>query len=321
MQLQYTTTVAAHSPIAITIGNFDGIHKGHQRLMHELVSLAQQLHCTPVLVTFEPHTLIVVRPDIHVYYLTTTEEKLALAKQYGSIADSIVITFTHEVASISAQEFMDTLCTQFTIKGLVVGANFSLGHNRMGDITFLEQYGREHEIVVRSIALEEAGQTRISSTRIRQLVNEGQIAEANELLGHPITMTGTVRHGAERGRLLGFPTANMLPDDHRLLPANGVYAVRVFLAQQANNENSDVSLKPTVYNGVANIGVRPTFNGKERLIEVHLLDIHLDLYDKLLTIEFIARLRSEQRFSGIDALKAQIATDAEQARQILSNIV
>jgi riboflavin kinase/FMN adenylyltransferase len=319
MQLQYTTTVAAHTPIAITIGNFDGIHKGHQRLMHELVNLAQQLHCTPVLVTFEPHTLIVVRPDIHVYYLTTTQEKFALAKQYGGIADNIVITFTREVAAISAQEFMDTLYAQFTIKGLVVGANFSLGHNRMGDITFLEQYGREYGIVVRSITLEEAGQTRISSTRIRQLVSEGQIAEANELLGHPVTMTGIVRHGEERGRLLGFPTANILPDDHRLLPANGVYAVRVSLAQQPDNEISDVSFTPTVYNGVANIGIRPTFNGKERLIEVHLLDVDLDLYDKLLTVELIARLRSEQRFSGIEALKAQIATDAEQARQILIN--
>lgn len=319
MQLQYTTTVAAHSPIAITIGNFDGIHKGHQRLMHELVSLAQQLHCTPVLVTFEPHTLMVVRPDIHVYFLTTIEEKLALAKKYGSIADSIVITFTREVASLSAQEFMDTLCAQFAIKGLVVGANFSLGHNRMGDITFLEQYGREHAIAVRSLPLQEAAQTRISSTRVRQLVSEGQIAEANELLGHPVIMTGIVRHGAERGRLLGFPTANMLPENHRLLPADGVYAVRVSLAQQPDNANSDVSLKPTVYNGVANIGIRPTFNGKERLIEVHLLDVHLDLYDKPLMVEFIARLRSEQRFSGIDALKAQIATDAQQARQILIN--
>src|SRR5579863_10018358 len=183
--MQYETTLTAHEAIAITIGNFDGIHKGHQRLMHELVSLAQQLHSTPVLVTFEPHTLMVVRPDMHVYYLTTTKERLALAKHYGGIADNIVITFTREVASISAQAFMDTLCAQFTIKGLVVGANFSLGHNRMGDITFLEQYGREHAIVVRSITLEEAGQTRISSTRIRQLVSAGQIAEANELLGHP----------------------------------------------------------------------------------------------------------------------------------------
>lgn len=320
--MHYTTTVPNDTPIAITIGNFDGIHRGHLHLMDELRILAQQLDCTPVLVTFEPHTLMVVRPDMHIYYLTTTQEKLALTRQYGHIEDALVIEFTREVAAMSAEAFMDTLRSNFQLKGLVVGANFSLGHNRMGDVTFLEQYGKEHGIEIRAIPLEDAGQTRISSTRVRALVSEGHIAEANELLGHPLIMTGIVVHGDERGRLLGFPTANLRPDPHKLLPPNGVYALRVYVSDRTNAvkvAQSDEEQKPIVYNGVANIGIRPTFNGKERLVEVHLLDTDKNLYDKQLTLEFVAHLRSEQRFSGIDALKAQITSDVQQARQILVN--
>jgi len=312
--MEYVTTVSAHEPISITIGNFDGVHTGHQRLMHELSTVAQVHGYKPVLITFSPHTLLVVRPDIDVRYLTTLEEKLALAKTYGTIDDSIVIHFTTEVAAMSAADFMDTLCADFTIKDLVVGANFSLGHNRKGDVPFLEQYGQAHDITVHSIPLAEIAQNRVSSTRIRALVSEGQVAEANELLGHPVTFTDIVRHGAQRGRLIGFPTANLLPEPHKLLPADGVYAVRVRIPTIGiRDENEPLP----VYNGVTNIGVRPTFNGKERIVEVHLLDVQPDLYDKRITIDFIARLRSEQRFSGIDALKSQIAIDVQQAHQIL----
>ena len=314
--MEYSTTLSAHEPIGITIGNFDGVHKGHQRLMHELTTSAQQHNFKPVLVTFSPHTLMVVRPDIDVRYLTTLEEKLALAQTYGAISDNIIIHFTPEVAAISAQAFMDILTTNFNMKEMVVGANFSLGHNRKGDISFLEQYGQQHNILVRSIPLAEIDQTHVSSTRIRTLVSEGEVAAANELLGHPVTVSDIVRHGDQRGRLLGFPTANLIPDVHKLLPADGVYAVRVHLPEPQQAQR-DENVPSPVYNSVTNIGVRPTFNGKERIVEVHLLDIQPDLYDKRITIDFIARLRGEQRFAGIDALKTQIAIDAQQAQQIL----
>jgi riboflavin kinase/FMN adenylyltransferase len=311
--MEYTTTIAADQPITITIGNFDGVHKGHQRLMRQLRATAQKLNSTPVLVTFTPHTLMVVRPDIDVRYLTTLEEKLTLTRNYGLVPDSIVIKFTPAVAAISASDFMQNLTSHFIIKGMVIGANFSLGHNRMGDITFLQQYGQEHNIYVHPIPLEEAERTRISSTRIRALVSEGQIGEANELLGHPLTLSDIVRHGAQRGRLLGFPTANLIPETHKLLPADGVYAVRVSI----NDTISDAASSSPVYNGVVNIGIRPTFDGKERIVEAHLLDVQPDLYDKRITIDFIARLRNEQRFANIDALKSQIAADVQQARQVL----
>jgi riboflavin kinase/FMN adenylyltransferase len=313
--MEYKTTLLENEPIAITIGNFDGIHLGHQRLMCELRAMAQALHCKPVLVTFSPHTLMVVRPEIYVRYLTTLEEKLTLTKQYGDVADNIVIHFTPDVASMNAEDFMDSLHKHFSIQGLVIGANFSLGRNRMGDSTFLARYAQARQIQFRAISLEEIADKRISSTRIRTLVNEGNIAAANELLGHPVIMSGIVKHGDARGRLIGFPTANLIPDPHKLLPADGVYAVRVSIQSESN---SDAHVVSTVYNGVANIGIRPTFGLKERIVEAHLLDVDLDLYGKYMTLEFLSHLRNEQRFSGIDTLKAQIATDVQNARQILT---
>ncbi len=344
--MEYTTTLSTNEPIAITIGNFDGVHRGHQRLMHELCVTAQELHCKPVLVTFSPHTLAVVRPDLDLQCLTTLEEKLSLTKNYGHIADSIVITFTPAIKAMNAEEFINNLSEHFTIRGILVGANFSFGHDRLGNTAFLQHYGQQHNIQVRIVTLEEAEQTRISSTHIRNLVSEGQVSKANDLLGHPVSVSGIVVHGDHRGRLIGFPTANLAPDAHKLLPADGVYAARIhvgtpFMASadhpigtssipsSDNLVGADLSrpspiYRPaeeqetrTTYNGVVNIGVRPTFQGQERRVEAVLFDIDLDLYDQRITIDFITRLRGEQRFPGIDALKAQIAADVQQARQLL----
>jgi len=315
--MEYQTTLTKNTPITITIGNFDGVHLGHQRLLHQVQTMAHELgqECKPAIVTFTPHTLLVIRPQADISYLTTLDEKLTLAKQYGHIADSIVVKFTPEVAALSAEDFMDQLCSHFTVKGLVVGSDFSLGHNRMGNTEFLLDYGKRHQIRVEAISLEESDQIRISSTRIRTLVSEGEIAEANALLGHPVVLGGIVEHGEERGRLLGFPTANLRPDPHKLLPANGVYVVRVSIQDGKQSDLDEIS---TVYNGVANIGVRPTFNRKERLVEVHLFNADLNLYDKYLRIDVIEHLRGEQRFPNIEALKTQIALDAQQAQQILA---
>ena len=312
--MDYTTTLTKNDPIAITIGNFDGIHKGHLRLMQELRSMAQTLQAKPVLVTFDPHTLLVVRPDINLQCLTTLEEKLALTVLYGHIPDNIVINFTSQVAKMSANDFLESLREHFLLRGMVVGVDFSLGHNRMGNITFLQEYGQEHAIEVLPIQLETAEQARISSTRIRTLVSDGQIEEANALLGHPVIASSIVIKGDQRGRLLGFPTANLLPESHKLLPADGVYAAHVHLG---NVLQRDERHDNPVYNSVVNIGVRPTFGGHKRIVEAHVLDVDLDLYDQRITIDFITRLRDEQRFAGIDALKTQIASDIRQARQIL----
>jgi len=318
--MDFATTLSGNEPIAISIGNFDGIHRGHQRLLHELGAVAQSLRCKPVIVTFSPHTLLVVKPDVQLDCLTTLEEKLALAKSYGKVADNIVIHFTPEVTALSAGAFLDELRAHFRIQAMVVGNDFSLGHNRMGDIPFLQRYGQEHHIHVLPIELEEAERARISSTRIRSLVSEGQIIDANELLGHPVVVSGIVVKGDQRGRLLGFPTANLLPEAHKLLPMNGVYAAYVHIDHVPESDaphQLPVSYTQNDWNSVVNIGVRPTFGGQQRMVEAHLLDVQLDLYGQRITIDFIARLRNEQRFNSIDALKTQIAADAQQARLLL----
>lgn len=286
--------------------------------MHELRVMAQRLNAKPVLVTFVPHTLLVVRPDIDLQCLTTLEEKLALADRYGHIPDSIVISFTAEVAKLSANDFLESLRERFMLRGMVVGADFSLGHNRMGDIAFLQRYGQEHGIVVQPIQLEETEQTRISSTRIRTLVSEGNIGEANALLGHPVIVSGIVVRGNQRGKFLGFPTANLLPEPHKLLPANGIYAARAYIGNIFPRDG--VSDYP-VYNSAVSIGIRPTFDEQKRWVEAYLLDIDLDLYDQRITLDLIARLRDEQRFTSIDALKAQMALDVRRTRQILQKEV
>jgi riboflavin kinase / FMN adenylyltransferase len=334
VDMEYSTTLTRTEPIVITIGNFDGIHQGHQGLMHEVCTLASKLDSRPVFITFQPHTLAVVRPEIDLQCLTTLEEKIALARIYGGIEDTVVIEFTPAVVAMSATEFMDNLRARFNLRGMVVGANFSLGHNRMGDVVFLETYGQTHGIQMHTIQLEEIQDQRITSTRIRGLVSEGRVAEASKLLGHQVSLHGIVTRGDQRGQQLGFPTANLFPPSGKLIPANGVYAARVFVRKK--QVQSDAVHSPCVYidarinesktpedwdvyASAVNIGVRPTFNGQIRMVEAHLLDKEgLDLYDQCMSIHFVAHLRSEQRFAGIEALKAQIAEDVHNARHILT---
>lgn len=332
--MHYSTTLKGIEPIVITIGNFDGIHKGHQGLMQETSKLAKKLNSRPVLLTFNPHALKVVRPEIDLHCLTTLEEKLELARVYGRIEDSITVEFTPEVAAMSATAFMDDLRAHFNLRGLVVGEDFSFGHRRMGNVAFLREYGEANGIIVQSIPLEEIGHQRVSSTRIRGLIEEGKVEEARELLGHAAMLTGIVIRGDQRGRLLGFPTANILPPAEKLIPANGVYAARVLVEKKPVqsdvvhspcvyidariNNNDETPGQWNTYNSAVNIGVRPTFDGQIRLVEAHLLDVEgMDLYNRCMSIHFIARLRGEQRFAGIEALKAQIAEDVRNTRLIL----
>lgn len=312
---EFQTTISEHTPIVLTIGNFDGIHLGHQRLLNEVCRLAQTLQSTPVMATFSPHTLMVVRPDITIGYLTTLEEKLALAQHYG-VRDSITIQFNRGVAALSAEDFMNRLCARFSIRGIVVGTDFSLGRNRMGNVTFLKDYGHQHGIQVHAVDLETTAKERISSTRIRKLISEGRITEANSLLGHSVLLTGDVIDGDHDRSIPGFSTAIIQPDPHKLLPAYGVYAVCVTIH---NGDERDLGKSSPVYTGVTDIGVRPTSNGRETLIEVHLLDGNMNLDKKALRVEFITHLHGERRFSEPDALKEQISVDVQQAHQILAS--
>jgi riboflavin kinase/FMN adenylyltransferase len=298
-------TLTPDTPYALTIGVFDGIHRGHQHLIQQTAEAARAVGGKAGLVTFWPHPLAVLRPTLEVRHLTTLEEKLEILAALGMLDSVVVLPFTPALAATPASDFLDLLLRHLDMQVLLEGADFALGHNREGDMAFLADYGQQHRFRVETIGLQQAGDQRISSTRIRALLASGQVEEVATLLGRPYSARGVVMTGDQRGRLLGFPTANLGIDANKILPADGVYAVRARVGDED-------------YQGVTNIGVRPTVDGTRHLTEVHLLDVACDLYGKVLEVQFVARLREERRFAGIEALKAQIAADVQQARLVLN---
>jgi riboflavin kinase/FMN adenylyltransferase len=291
-------------PYAVTVGVFDGIHRGHRFLVQQTCRVAREVGAKAGMITFWPHPLEVLRPGQAIRYLTLLEEKLDILAKQGDLDLVVVLPFTPALAVTSASGFMELLRRHLALRALVEGADFAFGHNREGTMTFLSAYGQEHGLLVETIHLQLADHERISSTRVRDLLGAGQVEGAMELLGRPYSARGKVVRGDQRGRLLGFPTANLAIDPRKLLPADGVYAVRVRVGAQG-------------YEGVVNIGVRPTVDGKHHLTEVHLLDMQADLYEQELEVEFLARLRGEQRFPNVEALRGQIEQDIRQARVAL----
>lgn len=311
MRVEYLFGTPAGSmslgPVALTIGTFDGVHLGHLQVLERAAALARQHEIGAIAVTFWPHPLEVLRPEPPVELLATLDERLDLFAYAGLLDTVVVVPFTQDLADLDSEAFLDLLATFCELRALVVGVDFALGKGRVGDIAFLRAAGERRGFAVEALNVRQDGE-RISSTSIRSLVRAGNIDEATTLLGHPYSVYGEVVSGDRRGRLLGFPTANLRIDARKVLPANGVYAVRVRLPGEERASHS----------AVANIGIRPTFGGEPRLlVEVHLLDITLDLYGLRLGVEFVARLRDERRFNGVAELVAQIAADARQARDLL----
>lgn len=306
--LSRLTDVTAGTPAVLTIGFFDGVHRGHQQLVHRTHQLARQEGARAVLVTLWPHPLAVLRPEEPMALLTTLEEKLQRLAALGELDLAVVMPFTPELARVSPEEYLVMLRDRFHLRGLVEGTDFRFGHERAGDVAWLRRAGEAGGFTVETLDMD-AGGERISSSRIRRLVAAGAVDEVTALLGRPYALAGAVVEGERRGRQLGFPTANLRLDPIKLLPGNGVYAVRAGLPSDA------VVARP----GVANVGVRPTFGeDSPRLVEVHLLDAEVTLYGQQLEVEFVARLREERRFSGLEGLKAQIAADADRARALLA---
>lgn len=292
---------------ALTIGTFDGVHLGHWRLIERTAELARQQGIHAVAVSFWPHPLEVLRPEPQVELLSTLDERLDLLARAGLLDAVVVVPFTQTLADVDSDMFLDLLGSFCEPRVLVEGEDFALGKERVGDIAYLRAAGERRGFAVEVLDVRQSGE-RVSSTSVRSLVRAGNIDEATTLLGHPYSVYGEVVNGDRRGRLLGFPTANLRIDARKVLPANGVYAVRVRLPGE------DKARHPAV----ANIGVRPTFGGEPRLlVEVHLLDATLDLYGLRLDVEFVARLRDERRFNGVAELIAQITADARQARDLL----
>ena len=292
----------------ITIGNFDGVHIGHQALFHEVVEKADAIDGTSIAMTFEPHPMRVLKKNNHPPLITLYEQKEELIKRAG-IDVLICIPFTREFASLSAEAFIkDLLVAKIGMQAIIVGEDYTFGKNREGNLTVLKSYASQigYEVVVGDWI--KAGQNlpdRISSTRIRELVMAGEVEPACKMLGRHYQIRGSVVKGRDRGgKLLGIPTANLKLQDE-LCPKTGIYAVTV-------------DYRNRLYKGVANIGYSPTFEDNEFTVEVHLLKFNTDIYGEKIRINFIERIRDEKKFAGISELTAQINQDIETAHKILA---
>jgi len=293
------------SRTVITIGNFDGVHLGHRAILGKVVRRARELEAQPVGVTFEPHPLKILRPQMNLPLLTIPEQKLKLLNQAG-LAAVVVLPFTPEFAALPPRDFVvQYFVNRLRVREVVVGHDYCFGRHREGNIDLLKEMGRTHGFTVQVVWAVEVDGAVVSSSLIRALLKLGKVSEAAHLLGRPYGVAGRVIRGKGRGAaLLGIPTANLRPENE-LLPATGIYAVWV----RRNGES---------YAGAANIGTCPTFENGEFSLEVHLLGFQGDLYGQNLEVDFVARLREERRFSSIEALGAQIRADIEAARKVLA---
>lgn len=290
----------------VTIGNFDGVHKGHQALLNRIIKKAKEINGTSVAVTFEPHPIRVLKKNNHPPLITIYEQKVELIEKTG-VDVLISIPFTKEFAELDAKRFVeDLLVKKIGMKAIVVGKDYSFGKKREGNIDLLKSFSTklDFEIIVPDWVTPPNGDDRISSTKIREVVSSGRVEKAPELLGRNYQIRGRVVAGRDRGgKLLGCPTANINLLDE-LCPKTGVYAVTV----ESTKGN---------FNGVANIGYSPTFDDHLFTIEVHILDFNDNIYDEDIRVNLITKLRDEIKFSGIDELSKQIEKDIQETRKVL----
>jgi len=288
---------------ALTVGVFDGVHRGHRSLIARLNQEAAAAGLDSGVVTFQHHPRLVLKAHSHITRLTSLQERITLLERAG-VKHVVPLSFTPDVSQLSAREFVELLRRYLRMRALIIGPDFALGKARKGDTAALEALGQDLGFTVEAVPPMVMNGEAISSTAIRKALAEGDIRKATEFLGRHFSLQGQVARGDSRGKTLGFPTANIVPEQGQALPADGVYAVRVYAGGEAHR-------------AVANIGLRPTFGSEERLLEVHLLGFDGDLYGQEIEVEFIDRLRDEVRFSDAEQLKVQVMKDIEQAGAIL----
>ena len=288
----------------VSLGNFDGVHLGHQTILRRLVQEADRRQGTALVVTFHPHPLSVLRPDRPLSLISGLREKLDHLAQRG-VQRVVLQRFSRAFSRLSPEEFVHQYLVQaIGVEKIIIGHNFSFGRDRTGNARALEKLGRRYGFGVETVGPVRTLDREVSSSAIRSLLSTGDLDSATALLNRPYTVSSRVQKGFQRGRTIGFPTANLRPQVD-LLP-NGVYAVRVDVGQQ------------TQLAGVANVGVNPTFGQNKRTIEVHIFDFSAEIYGQRLRVGFIARLRGERKFPSAQDLVNQIQEDAERARALLS---
>ncbi|MGM0946281.1 MAG: bifunctional riboflavin kinase/FAD synthetase [Bacteroidota bacterium] len=290
----------------VTSGTFDGVHLGHQKILLRLKELAKLQGGETVLITFWPHPRLVLYPKEHqLRLLSTFEEKAKLLRQFG-VDHLISIPFTKEFSQLSSEEFIQKiLVDKIGTKRLVIGYDHRFGKNREGSFEYLQNHSDEFGFELEEISRQDVDAIGVSSTKIRKALESGEVITANQYLGRPYELNGIVIKGQQIGRSIGFPTANIhIPNDYKLIPKDGVYAVRALVAGK-------------IHNAMLNIGNRPTVDGNKQTVEAHLFDFKGDLYDQQITIYLESYLREEQKFENLEGLKAQLIIDQEEAKSQL----
>lgn len=297
----------------VTIGTFDGVHLGHQKILQKLRETANKIGGESVVLTFWPHPRMVVSKDSQdLKLLSTIDEKIQLlagGEPHNQGVDHLlVIPFTREFSELSSEEYVkEILLKQIGTKELVIGYDHRFGRNREGSFDYLKENSELFGIEIEEISRQEIENSTISSTKIRQSLIDGYLSSANELLGRNYSFTGIVVKGRQLGRTIGFPTANVqVSENYKLIPCNGVYAIKAFV-------------RNTWHKGMMNIGNRPTVDGIGRTQEVNIFDFDDDIYGESITVELVDYIRKEQKFNGIEELKQQISKDRAKSQEILNN--
>lgn len=287
----------------VTIGMFDGFHRGHQYILRKVIARAKKSKGTSLVVTFHPHPLKVLNPAASALMLTSIDHRLELIGKLG-IDVCLVITFTKKFSRLSADEFVKAiLVSKIEAHTVMVGSAFTFGKGGEGNVTLLGRLGREYGFEVNQVRPIKVEGAVVSSTQIRDLIEEGRLKRASALLNRPVSIFGTVIKGASRGRLLGYPTANIDPH-HEIVPPPGVYVVRVALTSGK-------------FDGILNMGTRPTFGSGEPTIEVHIFNFQKSIYGQNIEITFIKKIRDEKKFRNKEKLLQQIRKDEKQAKKLL----
>jgi len=300
------TTFTTQQPTVLTIGTFDGVHLGHQKIIERVVTTARQEGLLATIFTFFPHPRMVVQHDKSLKLIHTLEEKKQLLQQLG--VDLLVVQpFNEAFAQLTAEEFVSTILVQhLNVKKVIIGYDHRFGRNRTANIGDMRLFGEKYGFAVEEISVQEVDEVSVSSTKIREALNKGNVTTAEHYLGTPYSLTGTVVHGLKLGRTLGYPTANIqVTEDYKLIPKDGVYAVYSYIGERK------------VY-GMMSIGKNPTIEGKGASIEVYFFDFNGDLYDRELTIYFVKYLREERKFSSVALLKKQLQDDETTARKAIA---
>jgi riboflavin kinase/FMN adenylyltransferase len=291
----------------VTIGTFDGIHIGHQKILKDLIDASKKENTKSVLLTFFPHPRMVLQQNVSIELLNTIDEKSMLLEQMG--LDYLIIhPFSKEFSRLTALDFVrDVLVNQLNTSKLIIGYDHHFGKNREGNIDQLREYSHLFDFKVEEIPAQDIDEVSVSSTKIRNALHDGFLKTANKYLGYNYMIHGTVVNGKKLGGQIGFPTANIsVKEDYKLIPKTGVYVIQT-------------NIDDTLYYGMMNIGYRPTLDGKHQTIEAHLFEFEGDLYGKFLKIEFLYFIREEQKFDTIDLLIDQLQKDRENALLFLEN--